>query len=109
MCGRRCYGERIFVSGLRQRLSHPEYTLHRIIITYKLTCFHLSLFTIHYSPFTIHHSPFTIHHSPFTFHLSPSHRVTCIGEMHFGADGKILPVKLTNEGVHLQKPGHQII
>lgn len=29
----------------------------------------------------------------------PNHRVVCIDEMHFSEDGKILPVKITKEGV----------
>lgn len=32
-----------------------------------------------------------------------NHRVTCIDEMHFDNDGKILPVKMTNEGVGINK------
>lgn len=34
---------------------------------------------------------------------SPHHRVTCIDEMEFDKDGKILPVKMTFEGVDLGK------
>lgn len=32
-----------------------------------------------------------------------NHRVTCIDKMYFDADGKILPVKITNEGVAARK------
>lgn len=31
-----------------------------------------------------------------------NHRVTCIDEMHFDSDGRIRPVKITNEGVRKQ-------
>ena len=32
-----------------------------------------------------------------------NHRITCIDEMHFDNDGKILPVKMTHEGVGINK------
>jgi len=42
------------------------------------------------------------HRRPLT-ETDGNHRVTCIDEMKFDADGTILPVKITNEGVKAQK------
>ena len=35
--------------------------------------------------------------------LEHSYRVTCIDKIYFDKDGKILPVKITNEGVAARK------
>jgi len=42
------------------------------------------------------------HRRPLT-ETDGNHRETCIDEMKFDADGNILPVKITNEGVKAQK------
>jgi beta-xylosidase len=42
------------------------------------------------------------HRRPLT-ETDGNHRVTCIDEMKFDAEGMILPVKITNEGVKAQK------
>jgi beta-xylosidase len=42
------------------------------------------------------------HRRPLT-ETDGNHRVTCIDEMNFDADGNILPVKITNEGVKADK------
>jgi beta-xylosidase len=42
------------------------------------------------------------HRRPLT-ETDGNHRVTCIDKMYFDKDGKILPVKITNEGVAARK------
>ncbi|MFC0518424.1 glycoside hydrolase family 43 protein [Mucilaginibacter angelicae] len=42
------------------------------------------------------------HRRPLT-ETDGNHRVTCIDKMYFDKDGKILPVKITNEGVRARK------
>lgn len=46
---------------------------------------------------------FIVYHRRPLGETDANHRVTCIDEMHFGPDGTILPVKITNEGVKAHK------